>query len=93
MSVDRTRVAEALRRHFERRLAAALKCEPQDFRNHRIGSLINLCFLVHGDGESIGGFYSTMQAVLDLIGNDLTWAQPVVECEENVGEKKEEVIN
>lgn len=91
--MNKTRVAEALRRHLERRLAAALRCEPQDFRNHKIGSLINLCFLVHGDGESIGGFYSTMQVVLDLIGSDLTWAQPVVEAEEDVGEKKEEVIN
>lgn len=90
--MDKTRVAAALRNHLERRLAFALKCEPQDFRNLKLGSLVNLCFLVHGDGESIGGFYSTMQAVLDLIGGELTWAQPVSD-EEPVGEKKEEVIN
>lgn len=91
--MDKTRVAEAIRKHLERRLAAALKCEPQDFRNQKLGSLVHLCFLAHGDGESIGGFFSTIQAVLDLIGSELTWAQPIVESEENVGEKKEEVIN
>ena len=84
-------MAAALRKHLERRLAFALKCEPQDFRNQRIGSLINLCFLVHGDGESIGGFFSTMQAVLDSIGSDLTWQTPEVEEEPKAEEK--EVIN
>ena len=93
MTVDKSRIAEALRRHLERRLAFALKCEPQDFNHIKLGALVNLCFLVHGDGESIGGFYSTMQTVLDLIGSDLTWAQPVVESEENIAEKKQEVIN
>lgn len=91
--MDKTRVAANIRKHLERRLAFALKCEPRDFNHIKLGALVNLCFLVHGDGESIGGFYSTMQAVLDLVGNELTWAQPVVEAEENVGEKKEEVIN
>lgn len=90
--MDRTCVAAALRKHLERRLAFALKCEPRDFNHIKLGALVNLCFLVHGDGESIGGFYSTMQAVLDLIGGELTWAQPVSD-EEPVGEKKQEVIN
>lgn len=85
-------MAANIRKHLERRLAFALKCEPRDFNHIKLGALVNLCFLVHGDGESIGGFYSTMQAVVDSIGNDLTWAQPVSD-EEPVGEKKEEVIN
>lgn len=92
MAHDRTRVAEALRKHLERRLSAALKCEPGDLHSAKLGTLVHLCFLVHGDGESIGGFYSTMQAVLDLIGNELTWAQPAVEPEEPESEKGE-VVN
>lgn len=50
---------------------------------------MHLCFLVHGDSEGIGGFSTTIRGIIDLVGNELTWAKPIAESDEEPATEEE----
>jgi hypothetical protein len=83
---DKNKIAKNLRCHLERRLSTALGCEPEDLRKTKLGSLIHLSFLVHGDQECLSGFTTCIRAVVDLIGPDILWADPVGPAEEKTAQ-------
>ena len=74
--MDKKLVAHKLRQHLERRLSTALGCQPEDFSKTKLGTLIHLCFLVHGDQECLSGFTTCIRGVLDLLGHEIVWADP-----------------
>jgi len=74
--MNKQKVADCLRRHLERRLSTALGCEPEDLKIVKLGGLIHLAFLLHGDQESISGFSTCIRAVLELVGHEIVWADP-----------------
>jgi hypothetical protein len=90
--VDKLRVADNIRRHLERRIALLLDCKPEDLKQQRLGTLIHLLFMLAGDSEEIGGFRTSIRAVLELIGHQIVWADPSEPAEETKTVKVE-VIN
>jgi len=79
--IDKTVVVRNIRIHLERRLSTAMGCAPEDLRNLKLGTLIHLSFLLHGDQECISGFTSCIRGVIDLVGHELVWADPTDESE------------
>lgn len=44
--------------------------------NLSLAQLINLLFLMHGDGGSTGNFVVSFAAALELVGAELIWHKP-----------------
>jgi len=51
----------------------------EDLVNLSLSQLINLLFLIHGDGGSTGNFNVSFGAALELIGPELIWQEPETE--------------
>jgi hypothetical protein len=47
--------------------------------NLLLSQLINLLFLVHGDGGSTGNFNVSFAAAFELVGAELIWREPETE--------------
>jgi hypothetical protein len=43
----------------------------------KLGRIVHFLFLLTGDQEEIGGFYTTMTGLLQLFGHELVWSEPV----------------
>ena len=39
----------------------------------KLGTLVHTLFLLWGDSEELGGFHTTMDGVLQLVGNEIVW--------------------
>jgi len=39
----------------------------------KIGSLAHFAFLLEGTEQTIGGFETTMRALIDLLGHEIVW--------------------
>jgi hypothetical protein len=39
----------------------------------KIGSLAHFAFLLEGTSQTIGGFETTMRALLDILGHEVVW--------------------
>ena len=39
----------------------------------KIGTLVHMLFLIWGDSEELGGFYTSMDGVLRILGNEIVW--------------------
>lgn len=61
------------------RLVRALSLADEDLANLSLAQLINLLFLIHGDGGSTGNFTVSFAAALELVGADLVWHEPETE--------------
>lgn len=48
----------------------------EDLMNLSLAQLINLLFLMHGDGGSTGNFVVSFAAALELVGAELIWHKP-----------------
>ena len=68
--MDRKLVTRKLQEHLERRLSTALGCQPEDLSKTKLGTLLHLSFLVHGDQECLSGFTTCIRGVLDLVGHE-----------------------
>jgi len=80
---------DRLRKLTSNRVVRALGIADDDVEHLSLGSLINILFLMHGDGGSTGNFTVSFAAAVELVGMDLMWLQPdakpaVVEPEEQV---------
>jgi hypothetical protein len=67
---------DRLRKLTSDRVARVLGLADEDLANLSLGQLINLLFLMHGDGGSTGNFSVSFAAALELVGVDLIWYEP-----------------
>ena len=71
--MDKKLAAEKIRARLEKRLATFLGCEVGDLPRMKIGTLVHMLFLIWGDSEELGGFYTSMDGVLKILGNEIVW--------------------
>jgi hypothetical protein len=71
--VDKKLAAEKIRARLERRLATFLACEVGDLPRMKLGTLVHTLFLLLGDSEELGGFHTSMDGVLQLVGREIVW--------------------
>jgi hypothetical protein len=73
--------AQKIRARLERRIAAFLGCEVGDLPRMKLGTLVHTSFLLWGDGEELGGFHTSMDGVMQLVGREIMWdMEPKVEA-------------
>lgn len=78
-----------LRGQVSARLIRALDVAEADIANLSLGELINMLFLMHGDGGSTGHFSVSFGAALKMVGQTIMWQEPepkpaVIEPEQRV---------
>ena len=89
--MNKKQVAERIRARLSKRIAFLLGCEPHELPRIKLGTLVHLAFLLAGDSEELGGFNTSMGAVLQLLGHEIVWdIEPKEESEETV---PREIIN
>jgi len=71
--------AQKIRTRLERRLATFLGCEVGDLPRMKLGTLVHTMFLLLGDSEELGGFNTSMDGVLRLVGREIVWEEPKTE--------------
>ena len=71
--MDKKLAAEKIRARLEKRLANFLGCEVGDLPRMKLGTLVHTLFLLLGDSEELGGFHTSMDGVLKLVGNEIVW--------------------
>ena len=77
----RQKAYDRLRKLATGRIARALDLADEDLMNLLLSQLINLVFLMHGDGGSTGNFTVSFAAALELVGAELIWHEPEAEIE------------
>lgn len=88
--MDRKLAAEKIRARLEKRIADVLECKPSELPRLKLGTCLHFLFLLKGDSEELGGFHTSMAALLQLVGHNLTWDLQ----EENTDESAQQgVIN
>jgi hypothetical protein len=65
-----------LRGQVSARLIRALDVAEADIANLSLGELINMLFLMHGDGGSTGNFSVSFGAALKMVGQTMMWQEP-----------------
>ena len=88
--MDKKVAAEKIRARLEKRLAAFLFCEVGDLPRMKLGTLVHTLFLLLGDSEELGGFHTSMDGVLQLVGREMVWD---IELKAEEAETPREVIN
>jgi hypothetical protein len=84
MKNDKEFMAGKIRGILERRVAEALDCTPSDLPRMKIGTLVHFLFLLKGSSEELGGFHTSMAAVLQLVGHETVWdIEPKNESDES----------
>ena len=68
---------DRLRKLTSGRVTRILGISEDDLETLSLGALINMLFLMHGDGGSTGNFNVSFSAAIDLVGTDLIWQEPV----------------
>ncbi len=56
----------------------------------KLGTLVHTLFLLLGDSEELGGFHTSMDGVLQLVGREIVWD---IEPKAEEAETPKEVIN
>lgn len=75
----RQKAYDRLRKLTTDRINRALGLADDDLKNFSLAQLINLLFLLHGDGGSTGNFNITFAAAFELVGAELVWHEPETE--------------
>jgi hypothetical protein len=91
MKTGKDFMAEKIRQSLECRVAEALECKPSDLPRIKIGTLVHFLFLLKGSSEELGGFHTSMSAVLQLLGHETVW--DIEQKEVNEGSAPEEIVN
>lgn len=76
-------MAGKIRSILERRVAQALECKPSELPHLGLGTLLHFIFLLKGDSEELGGFHTSMHALLTLLGHETVWEIEKEESEES----------
>ncbi len=93
-AVDKKIAAEKIRARLETRLANFLGCEVGDLPRMKLGTLVHTLFLLLGDSEELGGFHTSMDGVLQLVGREIVWdIEPKTEEAEEEAETPKVVVN
>ncbi len=71
--MDKKLAAEKIRARLEKRLATLLGCELCELPRMKLGTLVHTLFLLLGDSEELGGFYTSIDGVLQLVGREIVW--------------------
>jgi len=71
--MNRELAAQKIRSCLESRIASVLECQPSDLPHLKLGSLLHFAFLLKGHSEELGGFHTSMHALLDLLGHEIVW--------------------
>ena len=83
--MDKKLAAEKIRKLLETRVSRLLGCEPADLPHMKIGAMAHFLFLLAGDAQTMPGFDTSMGALLQVLGFDLTWdVEPKEETEPKV---------
>jgi hypothetical protein len=69
--MNRELAAQKTRSCLESRIASILECQPSDLPHLKLGSLLDFAFLLKGHSEELGGFHTSMHALLDLLGHEI----------------------
>ena len=80
--MDKKLAAEKIRARLEKRLTTFLGCELGDLPRMKIGVLINTLFLLHGDTHELGGYFASIDGVLQILGRETVWADVEPKAEE-----------
>jgi len=80
--VDKRLAAEKIRARLEKRLSTFLGCELRELPRMKLGTLVHTSFLLWGDGEELGGFHTSMDGVLQLVGREIMWEIETPKTEE-----------
>ena len=75
---QRQKAYDRLRKLTSDRLVRALGIADGDLANLSLAALINMLFLMYGDGGSTGNFFASFGVSLELVGPDLIWLEPEV---------------
>ncbi len=78
-TTERQKAYERLRKLTSDRIARALNLANEDLVSFPLAHLINLIFLIHGDGGSTGNFNVSFAAAIELVGAELLWQEPEME--------------
>jgi hypothetical protein len=70
------KVYNTLRGLVSARLIRAMDIAEADIANFSLGELINMLFLIHGDGGSTGNFSVSFGAALKMVGQTMMWQEP-----------------
>jgi hypothetical protein len=84
------RAAERIRACLEARIANVLDCKPSELPYLKLGSLLHFVFLLKGSSEDLGGFSTSIHALLDMLGPELVWD---LETKEEEAPTPKEIIN
>ena len=74
--MDKQIAAQAIRERLEKRLAIIFKCERSELPRLKIGSCVHFLFLLEGCDQTLGGFDTSMHALITLLGHEIVWADP-----------------
>jgi hypothetical protein len=70
------KIYNTLRGLVSARLIRAMDIAEADIANLSLGELINMLFLMHGDGGSTGNFSVSFGAALKIVGQTMMWQEP-----------------
>jgi hypothetical protein len=70
------KICDTLREQIAARLMRTTDVAEADIANLSLGELINMLFLLHGDGGSTGNFSVSFGAALKMLGSELMWYEP-----------------
>ena len=88
--MDKKIAAERIRARLEKRLTNFLGCEVGDLPRLKLGTLVHTLFLLLGDSEELGGFHTSIDGVLQLVGREIVWD---IEAKTEEAEAPKVVIN
>ena len=71
--MDKKRAAERIRARLEKRISLALGCQPSELPRLKIGTLAHFAFLLEGTEQTIGGFETSMHALIQTLGHEVVW--------------------
>jgi hypothetical protein len=74
--LKKQKIYDALRGQVSARLMRAMDIAEADIANLSLGEIINVLFLMHGDGGSTGNFGVTFGAALKMVGQPMMWHKP-----------------
>jgi hypothetical protein len=91
---DKKLASERIRVRLEKRVALLLGCQPGELPRMKIGTLAHFLFLLEGCDQTIGGFETSMHALITLLGHETVWADPnKIEEEDKPPELPKAVVN
>jgi hypothetical protein len=92
-TMDKKSAAEKVRTRLEKRVALLLGCPPDELPRMKIGTMAHFLFLLEGCDQTIGGFETSMHALITLLGHEIVWADPTkVEAQEDTQPEPPKVV-